>query len=167
LRRAADPIEPPAPRLSGASSEALAAAPPPAIPDAPPAARDAGPGAPASAAPPPAEPAVTRAAVRTVLDRYAAAYSDLDADAAHRVWPGVNRDALARAFGTLASQRVSLGDCSIDVTGARARARCAGSTTWRPKIGDASARTDARTFTFELSRAGADWTIVTARVQNR
>jgi hypothetical protein len=166
-RATADPIEPPAARLSGAPNEALPAAPPPVIPAAPPAARDSNAASAADTVPEPAEPAVTQAAVRTALNRYAAAYSDLDADAARRVWPGVNRDALARAFDTLASQRVSLGDCSIDVTGPRASARCAGSTTWRPKVGNASARTDARTWTFELSKAGDDWTIVSARVQNR
>jgi hypothetical protein len=166
-RSIADPIEPSAPRVSGAPG-ALPAAPAPAIPTAPPAASSSLAAAvSAPAIPPAADPIAMQTAVRTVLDRYAAAYSDLDADAAQRVWPGVNRDGLARAFSGLASQRVSLGSCSIDVAGARARARCAGSSTWRPKVGDAAARTDARTWTFELARAGADWTITSARVQNR
>ena len=167
VRSIADPIEPSAPRISGAPS-ALPAAPAPAIPAAPPAPGNSLAGAvSAPAIPPAADPMAMQAAVRSVLDRYAAAYSDLDADAAQRVWPGVNRDGLARAFSGLASQRVSLGTCSIDVTGARARARCAGSSTWRPKVGDAAARTDARTWTFELAKAGAGWTITSALVQNR
>ena len=167
VRAPFDPPEPPAPRVSGAPGTNLPTAPPPTLPTAPASPIDS----PASAVPasplPPADPALTQAAVRTTLDRYAAAYSQLDADAAHHVYPGVNRDALARAFDSLASQRVSLGTCSIDLTGARARARCAGSTTWRPKVGNAAARTDARTWTFELAKAGADWTIVSAQVQNR
>ena len=105
--------------------------------------------------------------VRRTLDRYADAYNELDAAAAQRVWPGVNRDALTRAFGALASQQVSLGECRIDVTGTTARARCAGSATWSPRIGDGSSRTEAREWTFDLARAGDEWRIVSARTQNR
>jgi hypothetical protein len=105
--------------------------------------------------------------VRTVLTRYASAYSALDADAAQRVWPGVNRAALARAFESLASQRVSLGECRIHVAAASAQAQCAGSATWSPKVGSSASRTEARNWTFELARAGAAWQIVSARVQNR
>jgi len=105
--------------------------------------------------------------VRTTLDRYAAAYSALDARAAQRVWPRVNRGALTRAFETLASQQVSLGDCRVDVAGVTARASCAGSTTWTPKIGAGSSRTDPRRWDFELAKSGGTWQIVNARVQNR
>ena len=120
----------------------------------------------ATAAPP--EPLVPQdALVRSALDRYAAAYSSLDADAAQRVWPGVNRGALSRAFDGLASQRVSLGSCNIDVAGATAHARCAGSTTWQPKVGSGGSRTDRHTWTFDLARAGSGWQIVNANVQNR
>ena len=107
------------------------------------------------------------AAVRRVLNRYASAYSDLDADAAQRVWPGVNRAALSRAFEALAAQRVSLGDCKIQIAAANAQARCAGSATWSPKVGNGAARTEQRIWTFELARAGSGWQIVSARVQNR
>lgn len=110
---------------------------------------------------PPQEPLV-----RGVLDRYASAYSALDADAARRVWPGVNRDALARAFDGLASQNVSLGKCSVNVNGATARANCDGSATWAPKVG-AGRRTEPRQWSFELSRESGDWRIVNARVQNK
>jgi hypothetical protein len=113
----------------------------------------------------PREPAQD-AVVRTVLDRYAAAYSDLDVDAAARVWPNVNRGALTRAFDSLTSQRVSLGNCRIDVAGVTAQARCAGSATWKPKVG-AGSRTETRTWTFELARDSGEWQIVGARIQNR
>ena len=124
---------------------------------------------PSVASPPPV--AVPRAdettAVRGVLDRYAAAYTSLDAAAARQVWPGVDEAMLARAFDGLASQRVSLGDCRIDVTGETARASCAGASTWAPKVGDTAPRTDRRAWSFDLTRAGGDWRILSARVQNR
>ena len=104
--------------------------------------------------------------VRSVLNRYAAAYNTLDADAAQRVWPTVNRGALARAFDGLATQRVSLGDCRIDVMGNKARAACAGSATWSPKVGSGT-HTESREWTFELARVGAGWQILNARAQNR
>jgi hypothetical protein len=105
--------------------------------------------------------------VRVTLDRYAAAYSDLDAAAAQRVWPRVHRAALARAFDSLAFQRITLGDCRVDLRGTAARAACTGSATWTPKVGDATPRTEARHWTFDLVRAGDTWSIVDARVQNR
>jgi hypothetical protein len=105
-------------------------------------------------------------AVQAVLNRFASAYTALDADAAERVWPTVNRGALARAFDGLASQRVSLGDCRIDVTGSKARARCAGSATWSPKVGSGM-HTESRVWTFDLVRVGAGWQILSARAQNK
>ncbi len=107
------------------------------------------------------------AAVRGVLNKYATAYSHLDANAAQQVYPAVNRSALSRAFDSLASQQVSLERCSVDVRGAIAHATCAGSATWSPKIGNGGMRTDARNWTFQLAKAGTDWQIVSARVQNR
>ena len=105
--------------------------------------------------------------MRAVLTKYAAAYSHLDAAAAQAVWPGVNRPALSRAFDGLASQRVTLDRCNIDLSAATARATCAGSATWSPKIGNGGPRTEIRTWSFQLAKAGADWQIVAARVQNR
>ena len=139
-------------------------------------ARIAIPPAPDLRAPPPS-PKVERAvdppkvaedaAVRGVLDRYAAAYSRLDASAAQQVWPAVNRSALSRAFDNLASQQVSLDNCAVDVRGESAQAKCAGSATWSPKVGNGGSRTEPRSWTFQLAKAGADWQIVSARVQNR
>ncbi|HET7695718.1 MAG TPA: hypothetical protein VFK57_08435 [Vicinamibacterales bacterium] len=148
---AASPVTPPdAPMAAPSPAPATATA---KVPSAPPLT-------------PPAEPS-EEPAVRSTLDRYAAAFTSLDVDAAQRVWPGVNRGALARAFDSLASQQVSLGNCRIDVIGAHATARCAGTTSWAPKVGDGSRRTEPRSWTFELARGGAGWEIVSARVQNR
>lgn len=115
--------------------------------------------------PPAAEPAADTL-VRGALNRYAAAYSNLDVDAALQVWPGLNRAALARAFEGLAWQEVSLGECRVDVAAATAEATCAGTATWVPKVG-AGRRTEPRTWTFALARTGTEWQIVRARVQNR
>jgi hypothetical protein len=101
--------------------------------------------------------------VRTVLSRYEAAYSGLDASAARTVWPGVDERALARAFGGLQSQRLSLGRCDVEVEGRSARAECTGSASWTPKVG--SGRTEPRRWTFDLRNASGAWQIVKAEAR--
>lgn len=113
--------------------------------------------------PPPAPPVDERARVRSVLSRYEAAYSGLDASAARAVWPGVNERALAHAFDGLRSQNLSLGRCDVEVTGSIARAECAGSASWTPKIG--SGRTESRRWAFDLRNASGAWQIVRAEVR--
>jgi hypothetical protein len=104
--------------------------------------------------------------VRDILDKYADAYTRLDADAAQAVWPSVNRAALSRAFSGLNEQRIAFSDCAVLVHSTQARATCSGSTTWEPKIGG-GARTDVRRWAFELEKSGSDWVLRDARVQNR
>jgi hypothetical protein len=106
-------------------------------------------------------------AVLDVLNKYAAAYSRLDAGAAQEVWPAVNRPALARAFDGLASQHVALERCDVSLSTESAHANCNGFATWSPKIGNSVAHTDACNWTFQLAKAGTDWQIVSARVQKR
>ena len=106
------------------------------------------------------------ALVRTILDKYADAYTRLDADAAKAVWPSVNRAALSRAFDGLNEQRIAFSDCSVLVRSTQAKATCSGSTTWEPKIGGGP-RTDVRRWAFDLEKSGDDWVIRDARVQNR
>ena len=111
------------------------------------------------APPAPEEPVVRdESVVRAVLRRYETAYSNLDADAASVVWPGVNRGALARAFDGLASQQVSLGSCDVTVNGPAASATCSGSATWQPKVGG-GVRTEARRWSFDLRKNGEAWRI--------
>lgn len=119
---------------------------------------------PAPSAPEPAAIANETARVRSVLSRYEAAYSALDAQAASSLLPHIDAAALGRAFDSLASQQVSLGDCRVTVTGASARATCAGRTTWVPKVGGGQ-HTEPRRWTFELRQAGDDWRIVQAVVR--
>jgi hypothetical protein len=148
-----------------AMPEALPASPPPPVV---PAMRNIDSSSPVESAyaPPPAPsapaPVDERARVRSVLSRYEAAYSGLDASAARAVWPGVNERALAQAFDALRSQSLSLGRCDVEVSGSIARAECAGSASWTPKIG--TGRTEPRRWAFDLRNASGSWQIVRAQV---
>jgi hypothetical protein len=96
--------------------------------------------------------------IRAVLARYESAYNRLDANAASNVYPGVNREALGRAFGGLISQRVSLGLCEITVAGDVGGASCNGKARWEPKVGS-GARTADRHWKFNLRRDTEGWRI--------
>lgn len=116
---------------------------------------------------PPARPDVSEEQkVRIVLEAFEAAYSSLNAAAARAVWPTVDEPALARAFASLRSQRVSLGLCSIRITARTARADCTGTTAWTPRIGGGE-RTEPRRWAFELALQSGTWTIVAARATGR
>ena len=122
---------------------------------------------PASASPASTASAAVRdqsAAVRSALNRYEAAYSRLDVGAVQSVWPSLDQHALSRAFDGLASQKVSLGNCSVNVTGSAARADCSGTAAWTPKVGGGE-RSASRKWTFDLTESGGAWKIV--RVQAR
>lgn len=127
-------------------------------------------GPPTSVAPPGPAPAVEVSAkvnpegqVRAALSRYEAAYSTLNTAAARAIWPSVDAGALARAFGSLESQQISLGSCSIGVVadGRSARANCVGTATWTPKVGGGR-KTQPRNWVFELAQNGSEWQIVRA-----
>ncbi len=111
--------------------------------------------------PAPAPPPLDEAGVRAVLARYEAAYSSLNASAAHALYPGIDARSLERAFDSLDSQQVSLGRCSISMNGARAHATCQGSATWTPKVGGGTQRS-ARTWRFDLANTNGAWTITRA-----
>jgi hypothetical protein len=102
--------------------------------------------------------------VRATLHRYQAAYSALDAAAASAVWPGVDRRALASAFGALSSQTVSLGRCDVRVSGGTAQAECKGTARWEPKVG-AGPQSASRYWRFDLKNTGTDWIITRATVR--
>lgn len=125
---------------------------------------------PPAAAPPPATPDAASAVardeekIREILDRYATAYSQLDAAAASAIFPGLDRRALTRAFDGLASQKVALGACDVRVAIESAIVDCAGSATWTPKIGGGS-RTEPRRWQFRLRNTSGDWQMVAAKVR--
>ena len=102
--------------------------------------------------------------MRDVLARFAEAYSSLSATAARQVWPSVDARSLSRAFEGLESQQVSLGNCRVTLEASTARAECAGSATWTPKVGGGR-RTEARRWEFDLARDNGAWLIVQARAR--
>lgn len=134
---------------------------PPSLPEAPPPAAAAA--TTPAPAPPPAPAVDETARVRSVLSQDQSAYSRLDARAARSVWPAVDERALSRAFEGLQAQRLSLGRCDVSVSGATARANCAGTASWTPKVG--SARTQARRWDFTLQNADGAWRIVQAQTR--
>jgi hypothetical protein len=110
-------------------------------------------------------PADETAGVREVLARYVDAYAALDAGAVAVVWPTVDQPALGRAFEALQAQNIRFNRCSVTVSGATARAMCAGTVVWTPRIGGRRSREDERTWTFSLTQRDASWAIVNAEVR--
>jgi hypothetical protein len=102
--------------------------------------------------------------VRAVLSRYERAYSQLDAASAAALYPAIDRKALARAFGSLSSQQVLFDDCRIQVEQSSARATCAGTASWTPKVGGGP-RDQARQWQFDLRQVSGDWQIGAVKVQ--
>jgi hypothetical protein len=100
-----------------------------------------------------------RTAIDNVLGRYRTAFNRLDAAAARQVWPTVNERTLSRAFEQLEEQRVSFDDCTIGVTGTRAEANCSGTARFVPRVGNRSAQTEARRWSFSLRKGSAGWLI--------
>jgi hypothetical protein len=80
---------------------------------------------PAALPPPPAAPAAITESdrIRETIRRYEKAQSTLDADAYARVFPSVDRERIARAFQSLASQSVEfeIRKIQIDPSGTQAR----------------------------------------------
>jgi hypothetical protein len=115
----------------------------------------------------PAAPVVDDAArVRSVVEKYQAAYGRLDAGLVHDVWPGVNEAALARAFDGLQSQTLTFRACDIQLRGAAATVLCTGSTRYVPKIGSREPHVESLAWTFNLrKRANDEWQIESARAE--
>jgi hypothetical protein len=107
---------------------------------------------------------IERDKVRAVLSGYERAYSQLDAAAAARLYPAVDRKALSRAFRTLNSQQILFDDCRIEVAQSTAQATCAGTASWIPKVGGGS-RGQARRWQFDLRQVSGDWQIGAVKVQ--
>jgi hypothetical protein len=105
--------------------------------------------------------------VLAVLREYSRAYERLDVRATKAVYPSVDDRKLQRAFQELQGQQVRFASCdlSISSSGAGANARCRGDATFRPKVGSRIVRLTDREWTFSLSRDGASWQILDARMQ--
>jgi hypothetical protein len=87
-----------------------------------------------------------------VLGRYRTAFNDLDAGAAHQVWPTVDQRTLDRAFGQLQEQTLWFDTCAIAVKGALAEAVCSGTTRFVPTVGSRAAQTQQRKWSFSLRK---------------
>lgn len=96
-----------------------------------------------------------------MLDAYRGAYERLDAVSVATLWPGVDAQALKRAFSTLSRQRVFFDRCTINVTGTQATAQCAGAIEYVRSGGDATPQSRSTSWAFVLSRSGGDWRIAT------
>ena len=105
-----------------------------------------------------------RPRVRAALARYEAGYSALNVAAVQAVWPAVDARSLSRAFDGLASQRFTLGQCSMAIETASATATCNGTASWTPKIGG-GVSSEGRRWIFDLRRVDGGWQIV--RVSTR
>ena len=110
--------------------------------------------------------AIEQVRVRAILARYETAYSELDANAAAKVYPSMDRKALSRAFSALDSQQILFEDCRIQVgdSALHATATCAGTATWTPKVGG-GVRAQARRWQFDLQQVSGEWQIASVRIQ--
>ena len=83
----------------------------------------------------------------------------LDASAAASIWRSVDTSALARAFSTLSSQELSFDRCDLNVSGARATARCNGQLRYVRRFGDAKPQQRRMSWNIQFERSGERWFI--------
>ena len=98
-------------------------------------------------------------AVSSTLERYRAAYSQLNAAGAKAVWPSVDERTLSKAFDQLESQDIVFTGCRVLVAGDRANAVCSGNAAFVPKVGARTPRVAYREWNFDLRRVGDRWVI--------
>ena len=97
--------------------------------------------------------------IRGVLDAYRDSYVKRDVASTVKLWPGVDKAALSRAFATLASQQIDFAQCSLDVSGQRATARCSGSLQYVQRVGNGSPQSRSLLWNFDLDRSTGRWLI--------
>ena len=97
--------------------------------------------------------------VLTVVARYVSAYDSLDVNAVKAVWPSVDAKALGRAFAGLESQSFHFDECRIVPDTSSAKAYCAGTAVFVPKVGNRHEHFEFREWTFEIEKTGEEWTI--------
>ncbi len=97
--------------------------------------------------------------IRSLLQRYEAAYDQRDVRTAAALWPSLDQRALARAFAALDRQDVEFDRCHIEASDAKGSAVCVGTVRYVPSVGRAVERADRITWTFDLARSGEDWRI--------
>jgi hypothetical protein len=97
--------------------------------------------------------------IRSLLEAYRQSYLRLDVVSTAKLWPGVDTAALARAFGTIASQQLDFEQCAFDVSGQRAKAHCQGSLHYVRRVGNATRQSREMSWAFELDRSSGRWLI--------
>ena len=93
------------------------------------------------------------------LNDYAMAYEAMNVLATARVWPSVDRRALARAFTTLKSQELTFESCSVSVAESSATAHCRGTVQFVRKVGNPVPLTAPQEWLFRMRKFGDDWMI--------
>ena len=117
--------------------------------------------------PPPPPPPASRPTVsaedsiRQMMSRYVDAQVALDAGRYARIFPGIDKEKVSRAFAALRSQELDLNIRKIDVNGDSATVLASESRTAVPKVGSEQRVRGDRTFT--LQRRGDDWIITSIR----
>jgi hypothetical protein len=114
-----------------------------------------------SPVPAPSAPRKDESEVLSVLNRYAAAYSQLEVDAIRSVWPTLPSDLaeqFGRSFSQVRSYQMRLTDCAVSVQDSTATARCQGTASIVPKVGRAPSPAQFSS-TFVLRKVAELWVI--------
>lgn len=98
-------------------------------------------------------------AVRQTLQHYAQAYGEMDVLATARVWPSVDRRALAHAFTTIKSQGLTFENCRVSLAESSATARCRGTVQFVRRVGNPVPLTALQEWMFRMRKLGNDWII--------
>ena len=96
--------------------------------------------------------------MRSVLQAYERAYSNLTADAVKRVYPAVNEQILRRSFADMKSQRLQIQNEKIMILGATATVTCTVDTVFQPQAG--RVQHSSRQTVFRLEKRNNVWYIV-------
>jgi hypothetical protein len=83
-----------------------------------------------------------------------------------KVWPSVDRRALARAFSTLKSQGLTLERCDVSVEQSSATAHCTGTVRFVRKVGSPSPLVASQEWRFRMRKSGDDWLIEEVTAQS-
>ena len=109
----------------------------------------------------------TPGGVDRVLARYQAAFSDLDVDAVHQIWPTADRKALTKAFEQLQEERLTFESCDVTMSGNTAAAVCSGTTRYVPRVGNKSVRVERQQWHLSLREAANAWVVDSVDIRPR
>lgn len=102
---------------------------------------------------------IEEGAVLQTLHDYGQAYAEMNVLATARVWPSVDRRALARAFATLKSQGLTFESCKVSVVESGATVHCRGSVQFVRKVGNPVPLTAQQEWLFRMRKFGNEWVI--------